>query len=309
MSFEGLIHEGIKNVELPKDEIEKKVKTPDEGETDDFMRQFLKNKKGVEEEVNATHIKKKKYDHTKGPVYGPITSLQDQSALLQEMSPTWINDSMAESQFPYRWIASKWGKCKDVCEAAPVSRTVKCFKRNDKKYADDIAIEELYTIDANERDEFGNTVCDNKMSGIQINVRPQDESFCSLVHGCTNEDLRKEMTSKITPNFKFTPKKAFKYHYIGFQESDLKRIANLSPSQKELVLNAFDQTETVTETQPANPESVSSTTFLFTDKTRLKIFMDSLTKKDRGTLTDILKFVRVTTRAENKYQSGEIVVL
>lgn len=309
LSFEGTINEGLKNVELPQKNIEKENKKPDEGKAYDFMFQFLKNKTNVEEEVNATHIEKKTYPKTQEPVYGPITSLKDQSALLQEMSPTWITDTMAESQYPYRWIAGKWGKCKDVCGTEPVSRTVKCFKRNNMKYADDLPIEKLYTIEAEERDEFGNTVCDNKMSGIQINVRPQDESFCSLVHGCTNEDLRKEMTSKIQPDFKFTPKKAFKYHYIGFQESDLKKIANLKPSQKQLVLNAFDKTETVTETQPANPDSVTITKYLFTDKTRLKTFMDSLTQKDRSTLTDILKFVKITTRAENKYDSGEIVVL
>tara|TARA_B110000914_G_scaffold211679_1_gene211950 strand:- start:893 stop:1870 length:978 start_codon:yes stop_codon:yes gene_type:complete len=266
-----------------------------------------KNIKILKKQIITREKKEDPNDPTPGSKIIGSHSLNDKAAILHEMSPSYISDRLAESAFKYRWIKEDWPNCDEPCSSLPISRNITCFKRNEKQYSDDLPMSALYDIPANEKDKFGRTECDNARSGININVKPAEQSFCSLINSCSKHDLH---------NFASIPfqKSIQQMHsgnnkYIGFSKVELDMIGTITPEQKSFISNAFDQIHTVSLTNPLNPEEINKSDFLFTDYGKLQLYIKSLDANDQQKIYSILKQVKLITRTENYMDAGNILIM
>ena len=124
-----------------------------------------------------------------------LISLQDKAAVLYTMTPQFINNRLNESSYKYRWIASDWPECSDKCSSKAITRKVSCWGRNEKPYADDtVDMKGLYSNDFSKKDEFGKTKCDYQNAGISVNVKPAEQTFCSLINNCGGVNREKMNT-------------------------------------------------------------------------------------------------------------------
>ena len=228
-----------------------------------------------------------------------VLSLQDTAAALHTMTPQFLNERLAESDYKFRWIEDEWPKCEDRCSSQARRREVKCFERNSRPYSDDISMFKLYTKDANEKDQFGRTKCDYQLSGININVKPAEVSFCSLINNCSVKDTTQLLNERTRKEVK-TPTTESKVEYIGFKRESLQQIPNLSNKTKILVERAFPIQKSIVKTG-------IHTEFLFVKKTDLELFMKSLTLEDKENIVKVLQQMEIVTESSTSYDVDKLL--
>lgn len=233
-----------------------------------------------------------------------MSSMQEDKASLQEMSPSFLSDRVVESKQKFRWVADQWPKCKNVCSNAPISRKVKCFKRNNKPYSDDQQMSSFFTVDAGKTDEFGKTKCDTARSGININVKPAENSFCSLVNSCPATVTNRNSKYMDNDNMSSDLPTGFEVENIVMTE---RSVDALTKEEKRLVIAAFDRTEVHTNTTSDGKPSISYSYVV--EKSKLKRHIQALTASDRGKIESVMKKSKVVLRAENSLAVGDTLIL
>jgi len=229
-------------------------------------------------------------------VHGMI-SLQNKKAVLHTMTPQFVSERLNESQYKYRWVADKWPKCKDECSTKAVARKVNCWGRNDKPYSDELPLDSFYTVDLNKKDEFGKTKCDYSNSGININVKPSEQSFCSLLNNCPvnvnmesslSQNIRKEQASVATDDNDTK--------FIGFKLMDLKKLNKFTDKDKELILKTFNK-------KRVNHYD-ENTTYVYAESKNLELFLNTLTDTDKNMIQSAMKELPIYVQHEKKFETG-----
>lgn len=230
-------------------------------------------------------------------VHGMV-SLQNEKAALYTMTPQFVSERLNESQYKYRWVADKWPKCKDECSTKAVARKVKCFGRNDKPYSDEVPLDSFYTVDLNKKDEFGKTKCDYSNNGIDINVKPSEQSFCSLLNHCPvnvnkmesslSQNIRKEQARVATEDNQLK--------FIGFKLMDLKKLNQFTDKDKELILKAFNK-------KRVNHYD-ENTTYVYAESKNLELFLDTLTDTDKNVIQKAMNELPIYVQHEKKFETG-----
>jgi len=223
------------------------------------------------------------------------------SQSLKTMTPLSLSQREVDADHAFRWVADEWPKCKERCAYRPIHRQVKCFRRNGKRYSDDIPIDTLFTEPAFEKDELGHTVCDTARSGININAKPNESTFCSLLNNCAPSQHR---VIKHPKPLALEQTQQYDRQSIGFSVLDMQP---LSDEQKRVLRSAFPETrkvQTVTGPKGSIPDTE---TFRYSTVKDMKLHLSSMTDTDKKTLSTALQSIRVRTQAEKTFDIGSLV--
>ena len=232
--------------------------------------------------------------------HGGATVLSD-TTFLKTMTPSFLTDHLVESKHDYRWIPDKWPKCKETCSQQALNREVKCWGRNTTPYSDDISLDKLFTIPANQKDEFGDTPCDRAKSGLTVNVKPNESSFCSLINDCSRKTIHPLANLPVPLKEEI---KKYDHQYIGFLVQDLN---SLPPEQRKVLEAAFGEThvEKVISGQhgtlPQTEKSLSTTV------EKLKLHISTLTDTDKKNLVSGLHAIKLKSQSEKTYDIGSLI--
>lgn len=223
------------------------------------------------------------------------------SQALKTMTPSSLKQRKVEADHQYRWVADEWPKCKERCAYRPIHRQIKCYRRNGKRYSDDIPIDKFFTEPAFEKDEFGDTVCDKARSGININVKPSESTFCSLLNSCAPT---KQHVIKHPKPIELEQHQQYDRQYIGFSVEDTQ---NLTDEQKRILEIAFPETRTVQTVSGPKGSTPDNKIFRYATVKDMKLNISSMTNADKGVLSSALQSIRVRTQAEKTFDIGSMV--
>ena len=220
---------------------------------------------------------------------------------LKTMTPLSLTQREVDSDHAFRWVADEWPKCKERCAHRPIHRQVKCFRRNGKRYSDDIPIDTLFTVPAFEKDALGHTVCDNAQSGININVKPNQSTFCSLLNHCTPS---KHKVLKLPKPIPLEQMQQYDRQSIGFSLIDIQSLSN---EQQRVLQAAFPETRhirTVTGPKGSIPQTE---TYKYSTVRDIKLHITSLTDAEKEILTSSLKSIRLRSQMDKTFDIGSLI--
>lgn len=223
------------------------------------------------------------------------------SQVLKTMTPLSLTQREVDADHEYRWVADEWPKCKERCAYRPIHRQVKCFRRNAKPYSDDIPMDDLFTEPAFEKDELGHTVCDKERSGININVKPSESTFCSLLNNCT-PSIHKVM--KHPKPIALEKTQMYDRQSIGFSVLEMQM---LSDDQQRVLRAAFPEIRSIQIVSGPKGSIPNTGKYRYSTIKSIKLHISSLTETDKNTLSSALQSIRVRTHAEKTFDIGSLV--
>lgn len=223
------------------------------------------------------------------------------SQYLKTMTPFSLSQREVDADHEFRWIADKWPKCKERCSHRAIHRQIKCFRRNGKRYSDDIPIDKLFTIPAFEKDKLGHTVCDTARSGININVKPQESTFCSLLNDCSPSNHA--LIKKPKP-IALEQVQQYDRQSIGFSVQEMQKLTE----EERRVLNiAFPEKRTVQTIDGPKGTIPEDETYRYSTVGDIKMHVAALSPDEKSTLTKALKAIRIRTQSEKTFDVGSII--
>lgn len=223
------------------------------------------------------------------------------SQVLKTMTPMSLTQREVDARHSFRWVADEWPKCRERCAHRPIHRQVKCFRRNGKRYSDDIPIDSLFTEPAFEKDELGHTACDNARSGIDINVKPSESTFCSLLNNC---EPAQHYVLKHPKPLALEQTQQYDRQSIGFSTLDMQ---SLSEEEQRVLRAAFPETHNVHIVTGRKGSIPDTETFRYSTIKDLKLHLSTLTSAEKTILSSALKSIRVRTQAEKTFDIGSLV--
>lgn len=254
----------------------------------------IRYKSKIEKKAPDEYLDRDPREHGGGTVLSETT-------FLKTMTPTFLTDHLVESKHDYRWIPEKWPKCKDKCSHQAINRKVACWGRNTTPYSDDITLDKLFTIPANQKDEMGDTACDRAKSGLTVNVKPHESSFCSLINDCSEKTIHP--LSKLPVPIE-EEKLKYDRQSIGFSAQEL---IKLPPEQQKVLKTAFSEIRVEKVISGRHGTMVQPDKSLNTTVKKLKLHMSTLTDDDKKILVSGLKAIKLKTQSEKTYDIGSLM--